>query len=95
MTNCVTHVATTAGHSGFPPTTSTSFESKLIVGGMPVVVDGSSFAEHCKQNEGCHPSVAIASSSKVIVNGKALCLQGDSTSCGDTIASGNSKLVVS
>ena len=94
MSSCAIHVATTTGHDGFPPTTSISSSNKLIVGGHPAVLEGDTFNQHCKPGSGCHSGVAVASSSKMIVGGKSVCVQGDKLSCGDTIASGSSMLVI-
>lgn len=92
MSSCVVHVATTSGHAGFPPTTSSQSSSKVLVGGQPVILHGHTFETHC--NSSCHVGTAIAGSSKVIIDGKALCMTGDKLSCGDTIISGSSKLTL-
>lgn len=92
MSSCAVHVATTSGHDGFPPTTSSQASSKMMVGGQPVILEGHEFKPHC--NSGCHVGTAIASSSKIIIDGKALCMTGDKLSCGDTIISGSDKLTL-
>lgn len=92
MSSCVVHVASTIGHAGFPPTTSTQSSSKVLVGGQPVILHGHTFATHC--NSSCHIGTAVASSSKVLIDGKALCMTGDKLSCGDTINSGSNKLTL-
>lgn len=86
------HVATTSGHNGFPPTQSLSGNSKLLVEGMPTIMHGTPFAVHC--NSSCHSGSAISSTSKLTIGGVAVCVSGDKLSCGDTIVSRSSKLVL-
>ena len=51
-------------------------------------------AVHCDPSPSCHGSVAVASTSKIFVNGKPVVQIGDSTACGDTIADGSSNVFI-
>lgn len=86
------HVATTTGHGGFPPTTSLSGNIKLMVEGKPTIIHGTPFAQHCSSS--CHSGTAISTTTKLFISGIGACLIGDMLTCGDTIATRSSKLVL-
>lgn len=86
------HVATTTGHDGFPPTISLSGNPKLMVEGKPTIIHGTPFAQHC--NSSCHSGTAISTTNKLFIGGIGVCLVGDKLTCGDTIATRSSKLVL-
>jgi uncharacterized Zn-binding protein involved in type VI secretion len=70
-----------------------SVQSKLLINGIPVVVIGDKVHSHdpySSPHDGT--STMNVGSSKVFVDGKAVCRVGDSATCGHTLASGNSKL---
>lgn len=86
MPNIVLDGDMSTGHSGYPATPAIA-SSGVSINGINVVVDGDSYAQHCKDS--CHTPKAIGSSS-VTINEKKIVLAGDSLSCGDTATSSSS-----
>lgn len=88
MAGVAVHVATTEGHDGHPPTTSTGGSDYITIDGQPVIVVGTEFVQHCNGSS-CHVPVAIEGSDYISIDGIAVCQQGDLLSCGDRIATGS------
>ena len=86
--------AGTTGHGQFPPSTLSSTATTVIINGKPPLLNGDPMATHCDPSPSCHGSIAIASTQKIFINGKAVIQVGDSTSCGDTIADGSSNVFI-
>ena len=88
MAGVAVHVATTEGHDGFPPTTSTGGSDYITIEGKPVIVVGTKFVQHCDGGS-CHIPVAVQGSDYISIDGIAVCQQGDLLDCGDRIATGS------
>lgn len=66
----------------------------MFINGKTPLLNGDPMMVHCDPSPSCHDSVAVASTSKVFVNGKPVVQVGDSTACGDTVADGSSNVFV-
>lgn len=78
MVNIVLNGDMSQGHDGFPPTAAIA-SSSVTINGIPIVVEGDSYTQHC--NAGCHIPVAVGSCN-VTINGKKIILHGDPLTCG-------------
>ncbi len=86
------HVGT--GHSCYPPRPSTQGEPRFTVKGIPVHLQGHSWATHCCPDGSCHGSVLAAGSSRFTVGGLQLGRIGDPVACGSTVAEGEPRFIV-
>lgn len=86
--------ALTAGHDDFPPTVVNSTQSKVFVGGIPVLVEGDQITPHTRIVEpyDTHTGSVQPRTSKVYVTGKKAAQMADPISCGDTIAQSSPKV---
>jgi uncharacterized Zn-binding protein involved in type VI secretion len=84
---------TTTGHAGFPPQNILTGKSKVLINGIPVATIGDALSTHCNPSS-CHSSVVATGSTKVFVSGVPVAGIGDATSCGDTIATGSTKVLM-
>lgn len=78
------------GHGGFSPRPSIEGQSKMRVGGKPVVCVGDAYDKHT-DGDSTHGGVLSEGSSSLSIGGKAVGRVGDAVSCGSTVAEGNSK----
>jgi len=90
MPGIATQGDSSSGHGAFPPRTGVSTITNVLVNGKPPHVHGDAFAVH-SDGTSAHGGTAVASSSSVFINGKAVVRIGDSVSCGGVIvgSSGN------
>lgn len=83
-----------SGHGCFPSRPNIQGSPDVMIGGKPVHRQGDAWANHCCPKRGCHSGVTSKGSSTVFVNGKAVARKGDPVSCGSTIMTGNSTVII-
>ena len=88
------HIAKTAGHANFPPTTSISGSPDVFINGGSAINVGSPFNIHCDSNPTCHAPSASTGSGSVFINGQPACRIGDNLDCGDSLASGSNNVFI-
>ena len=84
---------TGSGHSCFPSRPNTSWSSDVFINSRGAHRVGDSWAVHCCAGV-CHGGTAASGSPNVFTNGKAQCRIGDSISCGSSMATGSSDVIV-
>lgn len=90
--------ATTCGHNLFPPQQIPApSQSKVFVEGKPACITGDKTVGHTevKPNPAYDPPSPVnGSTSKVFVTGVKAIQIGDKINCGDSVASGSSKVFI-
>jgi uncharacterized Zn-binding protein involved in type VI secretion len=82
-----------SGHGCFPSRPNTSASPNVFVNGIPSHRQSDSWAVHCCPPP-CHGGSLAAGSSTVYVNGLQKGRIGDPVSCGSSVASGSSNVIV-
>lgn len=77
------------GHGPFPPRSSTSASSNVLINGKGAHRVGDSWAVHCAPGSVCHGGNLASGSGTVFVNGQPLGRIGDSINCGSFVAEGS------
>ncbi len=80
-----------SGHDSYPPRSTNSGSSNVLVNGKGVHRVGDSWPDHTSVDfpYPSHSGSAISGSSTVFANGKPICRIGDSVSCGSTMVTGS------
>lgn len=88
--------ALTSGHDDFPPTVINSTQSKVFVGGIPVLIEGDKITPHTRivKPYDTHEGVVQPRTSKIYVTGKKAAQIADPISCGDTVAQSSNKFFI-
>lgn len=82
------------GHADFPPRSTSVGSSNVFAEGMGVHRIGDAWETHCNPEGVCHDGSTSSGSGTVFCNGKSVARVGDAISCGDTIATGKSTVIV-
>lgn len=88
MAGVATEDSICSGHDGFPPRKAVEGDASFLINGVPVHLDGMVWADHSKPDNPPHSGVGVGGRS-FFVNGRSVCLIGDSVSCGSTIVTGD------
>lgn len=80
-----------SGHGSYPPRSTNSGSSNVLVNGKGVHRVGDSWPSHSSSEfpYPSHSGSASSGSSTVFANGKAICRNGDLVSCGSTMTGGS------
>lgn len=82
------------GTCGKPPIpATTTLNSTVKCGGIPVVVVGSYWGFHCSGDD-CHTETAVRGSSTVMIENRQVMNKGSSLLHGDTSGIGNSTVLI-
>jgi uncharacterized Zn-binding protein involved in type VI secretion len=83
-----------SGHGCFPSRANISASPDVFVNGKPSHRVGDGWALHGCSVCAPHGGVAASGSPDVFVNGKPKCRVGDAVSCGSSMATGSSDVIV-
>lgn len=81
------------GHGCFPPRPNVSASPNVFVNGIASHRLGDGWAAHCC-GPVCHGASAAGGSPNVFVNGLPKCRIGDPVSCGSSMSTGSSDVIV-
>ena len=82
-----------SGHGGFPPRPDVDGDALVTINGVPVMVNGSAFAEHTDGNS-VHGGSAVSTRPWMTIYGKGVVCVGDPVSCGSVVATGDALLEI-
>lgn len=82
-----------SGHDGYPPRNNTGGSADIMINGYGAHRQDDSWEIHCL-GINCHAATLISGSPTVLANGKQIGRIGDPLSCGSTIATGSSDVIL-
>ena len=82
-----------SGHDGYPPRNNTAGSPDVFINGYGAHRVDDTWEIHCQGNN-CHSATLVSGSPNSFANGKGIGRVGDPLSCGSTIATGSSDVIL-
>lgn len=86
--------STETGHSDWPGRTTAEGSGNVFINGKKAHRQTDGWGTHCNSLGQCHAGTTAAGSSTVFINGLQAARVGDPISCGGTIATGSSNVMI-
>lgn len=94
MAECAYIDSASTGHETWPARVTSEGSPNVFVNGKGVHRLGDGWPVHCNSLGECHAGTTSKASTTVLVNGRGVARVGDSISCGGSIATGSSNVLV-